>query len=79
MLLCPLTNFQIWKHHQNKPKSNGVYSRNNLVLELSIFQKKLDNSMELLYEIFIEYMHIIQYFLNGFVWDLILREKIKVY
>ena len=26
------------KHHQNVTKSNGVYSRNNLVLELNIFQ-----------------------------------------
>ena len=79
MFLCPLTNFQIWKYHQNEPTFNGVYSRKNLVLDLNILQKKLDNSMKLLWEIFIEYMHIIQYFVNGFVWDLILREKIKVY
>ena len=26
----PLTNFEIQKHYQNKPKFNGVYSRNNL-------------------------------------------------
>ena len=25
-----LANFQIRKHHQSKPKFNGVYSRNNL-------------------------------------------------
>ena len=25
----PLTNFQIQKYHQNEPKFNGVYSRNN--------------------------------------------------
>ena len=24
------TNFEIQKYHQNKPKFNGVYSRNNL-------------------------------------------------
>ena len=26
----PLTNFEIKKYYQNKPKFNGVYSRNNL-------------------------------------------------
>ena len=26
----PLTNFEIQQHYQNKPKFNGVYSRNNL-------------------------------------------------
>ena len=26
----PLTNFEIQKYDQNKPKFNGVYSRNNL-------------------------------------------------
>ena len=26
----PLTNFEIQKCYQNKPKFNGVYSRNNL-------------------------------------------------
>ena len=26
----PLTNFEIQKNHQNKPKFNGVYSRNDL-------------------------------------------------
>ena len=30
MLHHPLTNFEIWKYFQNKPKFNGVYSRNNL-------------------------------------------------
>ena len=30
MLLHPLTNFDIQKHYQNKPKFNCVYSRNNL-------------------------------------------------
>ena len=25
-----LTNFEIQKYHQNEPKFNGVYSRNNL-------------------------------------------------
>ena len=26
----PLTNFEIQNYNQNKPKFNGVYSRNNL-------------------------------------------------
>ena len=26
----PLTNFEIQKYYQKEPKSNGVYSRNNL-------------------------------------------------
>ena len=26
----PLTNFEMQKNDQNKPKFNGVYSRNNL-------------------------------------------------
>ena len=26
----PLTNFETQKYHQNKPKFNGVYSRDNL-------------------------------------------------
>ena len=30
MPLHPLTNFEIQKNYQNKPKFNGVYSRNNL-------------------------------------------------
>ena len=28
MLLHPLTNFEIQKYYQNKPRFNGVYSRN---------------------------------------------------
>ena len=27
----PLTNFEIQKYYQNKPKFNGVYSRNNFL------------------------------------------------
>ena len=30
MMSHPLTNFEIQKYYQNKPKFNGVYSRNNL-------------------------------------------------
>ena len=30
MLPHPLTNFEIQKYYQNKPKFNGVYSRKNL-------------------------------------------------
>ena len=30
MLPHPLTNFKIQKYYQNKPKFNGVYSRNKL-------------------------------------------------
>ena len=30
MLPHPLTNFEIQKYYQNKPKFNGVYSTNNL-------------------------------------------------
>ena len=30
MLPHPLTNFEIQKYYQNKPKFNCVYSRNNL-------------------------------------------------
>ena len=30
MLPHPLTNFEIQKYYQNKPRFNGVYSRNNL-------------------------------------------------
>ena len=30
MLPHPLTNFEIQKHYQNKPRFNGVYSRNSL-------------------------------------------------
>ena len=29
MLPHPLTNFEIQKYHQNEPKFNGFYSRNN--------------------------------------------------
>ena len=31
MLPYPLTNFEIQNYCQNKPKFNGVYSRNNLL------------------------------------------------
>ena len=30
MPLHPLTNFEIQKYHQNEPKFNGVFSRNDL-------------------------------------------------
>ena len=30
MLPHPLTNFEIQKYYQSEPRSNGVYSRNNL-------------------------------------------------
>ena len=30
MLPRPLTNFEIQKYYQNKPKLNGAYSKNNL-------------------------------------------------
>ena len=29
-VLHPLTNFEVQKYYQNKPKFDGVYSRNNL-------------------------------------------------
>ena len=46
MLAHPLTNFEIQKYYQNKPKFNGVYSRNNLtkikdgayVINLDVFK-----------------------------------------
>ena len=41
MLLFPLTNFQIPKYHQNKPKSNDVYSRNNFVFIVEHFPKEI--------------------------------------
>ena len=31
MLPDPLTNFEIQKYYQNKPKFSGIYSRNNLL------------------------------------------------
>ena len=42
----PLTNFEIQKYYQNKPKFNGVYSRNNFprtrdeayVISLDVFK-----------------------------------------
>ena len=30
MLPYPLTNFEIQKYYENKPKFDGAYSRNNL-------------------------------------------------
>ena len=30
----PLTNFEIQKYYQNKPKFNGVYSRDNFPKEM---------------------------------------------
>ena len=30
----PLTNFEIQRYHQNEPKFNGVFSRNNLPLKI---------------------------------------------
>ena len=27
----PLANFEMQKYYQNKPKFNGIYSRNNLI------------------------------------------------
>ena len=31
MLPHPLTNFEIQKYYQNKPRINSIYSRNNLL------------------------------------------------
>ena len=31
----PLTNFEIQRYHQNEPKFNGVFSRNNLPLKIT--------------------------------------------
>ena len=30
----PLTNFEIQKYYQNEPRFNGVYSRDNLSVEI---------------------------------------------
>ena len=41
----PLTNFEIQKYHQNEPKYNGVYSRNNLSkIKNGTFIMNLDES-----------------------------------
>ena len=41
----PLTNFEIQEYHQNEPKSNGVYSRNNLFkIKNGAFIVNLDES-----------------------------------
>ena len=38
-----LTNFQIQKYYQNEPKSNGLYSRNNLSkIKNGVFRTNLD-------------------------------------
>ena len=34
MLPHPLPNFEIQKYYQNKPRFNGVYSRNNLLKKI---------------------------------------------
>ena len=34
MLSHPLTNFEIQKYYQNKPRFNGVYSRDNLSVKI---------------------------------------------
>ena len=34
MLSHPLTNFEIQKYYQNEPRFNGVYSRDNLSVEI---------------------------------------------
>ena len=34
MLPHPSTNFEIQKYYQNEPRLNGVYSRNNLSIEI---------------------------------------------
>ena len=34
MLPHPLTNFEIQKYHQNEPRFNGVFSRNNLTQKI---------------------------------------------
>ena len=34
MLLHPLTNFEIQKYYKNQPRFNGVYSRDNLSVEI---------------------------------------------
>ena len=45
MLPCSLTNFEIQKYNQNEPKSNGVYSRNNLSkIKNGTFIMNLDES-----------------------------------
>ena len=40
----PLTNFEIQKYYQNEPRSNGVYSRNNLLKKIKdgAYVKNLD-------------------------------------
>ena len=39
MLPHPFTNFEIQKYYQNKPKFNGVYSRNDSPQRCSICNK----------------------------------------
>ena len=51
MLPYPLTNFEIQKYYHNKPKFNGVYSRNNwskikdaaYVIHLDEYKSKIMN------------------------------------
>ena len=44
MLFHPLTNFEIQKYYQNKPRFNGVYCRNNLPKKIKneVYVIKLD-------------------------------------
>ena len=43
----PLTKFEIQKYFQNEPKVNDSFGHALIVLELNIFQKKLENSLEI--------------------------------
>ena len=44
----PLTNFEIQKYYQNEPRSNGVFSRNNLpkTIKDGAYVKNLDEYEE---------------------------------
>ena len=48
MLFHPLTNFEIQKYYQNKPRFNGVYCRNNLPKKIKneVYVIKLDEYAE---------------------------------
>ena len=53
MLPDSLTNFEIQKYYQNKPRFNGVYSRNNLPKKIkdgaSVMNLETEAHMGLLY------------------------------
>ena len=78
MPLCPLTKFEIQKHHQSEPKSNGVYLKKQFSFRVEYFPKEIRQFIKIIvtniYRIHAYHSIMYEYFCIGFI-DFMWKDK----